>query len=159
MTTITFPKRLPYPMVESYSIRPDEAIIRTDMEAGPARQRRRYTQTPSKIAVKWIMSPEQFCLFEAWYKYYAKEGAEWFVITLLGGIGLTEQEARFTQQFEANITAGRLWQITTELEIRDRPTITEDATLIIMDSDFQKLELSVDRLHILVHKSCPNKLN
>ena len=86
MTTITFPKRLPYPTVEGYSIRPDEAIIRTDMEAGPARQRRRYTQTPSKIAVKWIMSPEQFCLFEAWYKYYAKEGAEWFVITLLGGI-------------------------------------------------------------------------
>lgn len=159
MTTITFPKRLPYPTVESYSIRPDEAIIRTDMEAGPARQRRRYTQTPSKIAVKWIMSPEQFCLFEAWYKYYAKEGAEWFVITLLGGIGLTEQEARFTQQFESSITAGRLWQIITELEIRDRPTITEDATLIIMDSDFQKLELSVDRLHILVHKSCPNKLN
>lgn len=159
MTTITFPKRLPYPTVESYSIRPDEAIIRTDMEAGPARQRRRYMQTPSKIAVKWIMSPEQFCLFEAWYKYYAKEGAEWFVITLLGGIGLTEQEARFTQQFEASITAGRLWQITTELEIRDRPTITEDATLIIMDSDFQKLELSVDRLHTLVHKSCHQKLN
>ena len=157
MTTITFPKRLPYPTVEGYSIRPDEAIIRTDMEAGPARQRRRYTQTPSKIAVKWIMSPEQFCLFEAWYKYYAKEGAEWFVITLLGGIGLTEQEARFTQQFEASIIAGRLWQITTELEIRDR--ITEDAMLIIMDSDFQKLEFTVDKLHILVHKSCPQKLN
>lgn len=59
MTTITFPKRLPYPTVEGYSIRPDEAIIRTDMEAGPARQRRRYTQTPSKISVKWVMSPEQ----------------------------------------------------------------------------------------------------
>ena len=159
MTTITFPKRLPYPTVEGYSIRPDEAIIRTDMEAGPARQRRRYTQTPSKFTVKWIMSPEQFCLFEAWYRYYAKEGAEWFVITLLGGIGLTEQEARFTEQFEASIIAGRLWQITTELEIRDRPTITEDATLIIMDSDFQKLEFTVDRLHAFVHKSCPQKLN
>ena len=105
------------------------------------------------------MSPEQFCLFEAWYKYYAKEGAEWFVITLLGGIGLTEQEARFTKQFEASITAGRLWQITTELEIRDRPTITEDATLIIMDSDFQKLEMVTNRLHILVHKILPIKLN
>ncbi len=46
--TLRFPKRLPYPTVEGYSIRPDEAIIRTDMEAGPARQRRRYTQTPTK---------------------------------------------------------------------------------------------------------------
>ena len=158
MTVIIFPKRLPYPTVEGYSIRPEEAIIRTDMEAGPARQRRRYTQTPSKITIKWIMSPEQFCLFEAWYKYYAKEGAEWFIITLSGGIGLTEQEARFTQQFEASIISGRLWQITTELEIRDRPTITEDATLIIMDSDFQKLEITVDKLHTLVHRYWPNKL-
>jgi len=158
MTAIIFPKSLPYPTVEGYSIRPEEAIIRTDMESGPARQRRRYTQTPSKITIKWIMSPEQFCLFEAWYKYYAKEGAEWFIITLLGGIGLTEQEARFTQQFEASIISGRLWQITTELEIRDRPTITEDATLIIMDSDFQKLEITVDKLHTLVHRYWPNKL-
>lgn len=152
-------EKLPYPTVEGYSIRPDEAIIRTDMESGPARQRRRYTQTPSKISVRWIMNPEQFCLFEAWYKYHAKEGAEWFVITLLGGIGLTEQDARFTQQFEASLIAGRLWQITSELEIRDRPTITEDAMEIIIDSDFQKLEFTVDKLHILVHRSCPIKLN
>ena len=157
--TIKFPERLPYPTVESYSIRPDEAIIRTDMESGPARQRRRYTQTPSKITVRWVMSPEQFCLFEAWYKYYGKEGAEWFSINLLGGIGLTEQDVRFTQQFEASLIAGRLWQITSELEIRDRPTITEDALQIIMDSDFQKLELTVDKLHRFVHYTCPHDLN
>lgn len=156
--SIQFPKKLPYPTVQNYSIRPNEAIIRTDMESGPARQRRRYTQTPSKISVRWVMNHEQFCLFEAWYKYQAKEGAEWFVITLLGGIGLTEQDARFTQQFQASILAGRLWEITTELEIRDRPTITEDAMNIILDSDFQKLELTVDKLHIFVHRTCPRNL-
>ena len=157
--SIYFPKRLPYPTIEGYTIKPGEAIVRTEMEAGPARHRRRYTQTPSKIAVKWIMNPEQFCLFEAWYKYYAKEGAEWFVITLLGGIGLTEQDARFTQQFEASLIAGRLWQITSELEIRDRPTVSEDATIIILNSDFQKLEISVNKLHIFIHQSCPLKLD
>lgn len=157
--TIKFPERLPYPTVESYSIRPDEAIIRTDMESGPARQRRRYTQTPSKITVRWIMSPEQFCLFEAWYKYYGKEGAEWFSINLLGGIGLTEQDARFTQQFEASLIAGRLWQITSELEIRDRPTISEEATGVISEIDLQSLELLSSKLHILVHLSLSKNLN
>ena len=157
--TITFPKRLPYPTVEGYSIRPDEAIVRTEMEAGHARQRRRYTQTPSKIAVKWILSPEQFSVFESWYKYYAKEGAEWFTINLLGGIGLTEQEARFTEQFEASLLNGYLWQITSQLEIRDRPTLTADAMEIVMDSDFRGLENTVSKLHIFVHTSCPRKLN
>ena len=85
--TINFPKTLPYPTVQGYAIKPGEAIVRTEMEAGPARQRRRYTQTPSRITVKWIFNLEQFAVFEAWYKYYAQEGGEWFIITLLGGIG------------------------------------------------------------------------
>ena len=46
--TINFPKTLPYPTVQGYAIKPGEAIVRTEMEAGPARQRRRYTQTPSR---------------------------------------------------------------------------------------------------------------
>lgn len=104
--TVIFPEKLPYPTTEGYAIKPGEAIVRTDMEAGPARQRRRYEQTPSKISVRWVMNREQFSLFEAWYKYYAKEGAEWFVITLLGGLGLLKQEARFTQQFEAKLLNG-----------------------------------------------------
>ena len=39
--TINFPKTLPYPTVQGYAIKPGEAIVRTEMEAGPARQRRR----------------------------------------------------------------------------------------------------------------------
>ena len=147
--TVYFPKKLPYPTVEGYTIKPDEAIIRTEMEAGPARQRRRYSQTPSKISAKWIMSPEQFSVFEAWYRYRAKEGAEWFYITLLGGLGLTEQEARFTQQFEASLLNGYLWQISSELDIRD----------LVENCDFRLLEISVDKLHTLVHKSLFQKLN
>ena len=46
--TINFPKTLPYPTVQGYAIKPGEAIVRTEMEAGPARQRRRYTQTLSE---------------------------------------------------------------------------------------------------------------
>lgn len=157
--TVIFPEKLPYPTTEGYAIKPGEAIVRTDMEAGPARQRRRYTQTPTKISVRWLMNPEQFCVFEAWYKYHAKEGGEWFVITLLGGIGLSSQEARFTQQFEAKLLNGYLWEITSELEIRDRPTLTEDAMAIAIDSDYTKLINTCDRLHILVHRTLPIKLN
>ncbi len=151
MTSITFPSLLPYPLASSYTIKPDEAIVRTDMEAGPARQRRRYTQTPSKITVKWIMNKEQFALFEAWYKYQAKEGAEQFYITLLGGLGLTEQEARFTTQFEATLTNGYLWEITSELEIRDRPTLREDGMELLIDNDYNKLLLAVDRFELYVN--------
>ncbi len=156
--TITFPKHLPYPTVEGYSIKPDEAIVRTDMEAGPARQRRRYTQTPSKISVRWLMNREQFSLFEAWYKFHAKEGAEWFFITLLGGLGLLEQDARFTKQFEAKLYNGILWEITSELEIRDRPTLSEGALNILLDCDYDKLVIATNVFHTFVHITCPKNI-
>lgn len=156
--TVIFPEKLPYPTTEGYAIKPGEAIVRTDMEAGPARQRRRYEQTPSKISVRWVMNREQFSLFEAWYKYHAKEGAEWFYITLFGGLGLLEQEARFTQQFEAKLLNGYLWEITSELEIRDRPTLSEGALNILLDCDYEKLVLGVNRLHDYVHVTCPKQI-
>ncbi|MDP7214891.1 MAG: hypothetical protein QF583_03050, partial [Rhodospirillales bacterium] len=85
---ISWPSTLPLPTIEGYGVHPGEAILRTEMEAGPARQRRRYTQVPSRITVRWLLRRDQFALFEAWYRWQAKEGGEWFSIDLLGGLGL-----------------------------------------------------------------------
>ena len=63
--TEVWPDRLPLPTIEGYGIQPGEAILRTGMEAGPARQRRRFTNVPSRITVRWVMRAEQFLLFEA----------------------------------------------------------------------------------------------
>jgi len=153
--TITWPATLPLPTVQGYGIRPGEAILRTEMEAGPARQRKRFTSVPSRIAVRWLMKREQFVLFEAWYRWHAKEGGEWFEIPLLGGIGLTTHEARFTRQFEAKLVGGVLWEIASELEIRERPTLSADALDIALDSDLASLSVTADRLHGLVHVTLP----
>jgi len=153
--TVVWPETLPLPTVEGYGIQPGEAILRTEMEAGPARQRRRFTQTPSRVTVRWVMRREQFALFEAWYRWQAKEGGEWFGIDLLGGLGLLQQEARFTRQFEARIFAGVLWEVRSELEIRERPTLDEDTLAILISEDLNGLYASFDSLHQLVHVTLP----
>lgn len=137
--TITWPSMLPLPTVDGYGIRPGEAILRTEMEAGPARQRRRYTQVPSRITVRWVLRREKFALFEAWYRWAAKEGGAWFEIDLKGGLGLVPQEARFTRQFEARILAGTLWEVRSELEIRERPTLSEEALAVALSEDLAGL--------------------
>lgn len=156
---IHWPRTLPLPTVDSYSIEPGEAILRTEMEAGPARQRRRFTQVPSRISVRWIMRHEQFALFEGWYRWQAKEGGAWFEINLLGGIGLVKQEARFTRQFQAQLLNGVLWEIRSELEIRERPVLNEDLVAILVNEDVYGLMAAIDGLHILVHKTLPIRLN
>jgi len=151
----SWPERLPLPSIEGYGISPGEAILRTEMEAGPARQRRRFTQVPSRITVRWIMDRGQFALFEAWYRWAAAEGGTWFEIDLLGGLGLLPQEARFTRQFEARPYRGRLWEVTSELEIRERPTLSEGGLAILLTEDVAGLTGAADALHMLVHETLP----
>ncbi|MBL6934098.1 MAG: hypothetical protein ISR48_01670 [Alphaproteobacteria bacterium] len=87
-TPITWPATLPLPTIDGYGVYPGEAIPRTEMEAGPARQRRRYTQVPSRISVRWVLRQDQFALFEAWRRWRAKEGGEGLVLTLERRYGL-----------------------------------------------------------------------
>ena len=149
-----WPDKLPLPSTEGYGIAPGEAILRTEMEAGPARQRRRFTQVPSRIAVRWLMRAEQFALFEAWYRYTAEEGGAWFEIDLLGGLGLVPQEALFTRQFEARPYRGRLWEVVSELEIRARLTLSESGLAILLTEDVPGL---AGALHALVHETLPGR--
>jgi len=156
---IVWPATLPLPTVQGYSVQPGEAILRTDMDAGLARQRRRFTEVPTKVSVRWIMRRDQYAVFEGWYKWNAKEGANWFTITLLGGLGLLDQEARFTRQFSSKLMAGgNLWEISSELEIRERPVLTEEAMEIVLSNSVQDLFITVDALHTLVHTTLPNQI-
>ncbi len=150
--TITWPTTLPLPTVQGYSVQPGDTILRTDMESGLARQRRKFTNVPTKVSVRWIMRRDQYAVFEGWYRWSAKEGASWFSITLLGGLGLQEQDARFTRQFSARLLAGgTLWEVTSELEIRERPVLTEDAMAIVLTNSVQDLFLTTTALHTLIH--------
>ncbi|MDD4519404.1 MAG: hypothetical protein PHI50_00770, partial [Alphaproteobacteria bacterium] len=73
-------------------------------------------------------------------------------------LGLLEQEARFTKQFEAKLMNGYLWEITSELEIRDRPTLSEGALAILLDCDYDRLVIAVNCLHTFVHVTCPQQI-
>ncbi len=148
---ITWPATLPLPTIDGYGVHPGEAILRTEMEAGPARQRRRYTQVPSRISVRWVLRRDQFALFEAWYRWQAKEGGEWFTIDLLGGLGLVGHEARFTRQFNARLINGTRWEVTSELEIRERPVLTEDALNIALAEDIAGLLAAIDSFDTTVN--------
>jgi hypothetical protein len=157
---ILWPDTLPLPTVQGYNIQPGDTILRTEMDAGLARQRRRFTNAPTKVSVRWIMRRDQYAIFEGWYRWHAKEGANWFSITLLGGLGLLEQEARFTRQFASRLLAGgTLWEVTSELEIRERPVLDEDLLNLLLSEDPQGIIIAGDGLHTLVHQTLPIQMN
>ena len=127
MSTV-WPPLFPSPTLQSYSVSPDESIARTKMESGAARQRRRFTSTPSRVNLRWVMDARIFGLFEAWYHYKAKEGAEWIEIDLKNGFGYVSNQARFLAPYSAKLLSGDIWEVVANLEVREMK-IADEATL------------------------------
>jgi hypothetical protein len=157
--TVSWPDVLPIPRYDGYSIVPGDPIQRTEMEAGAARQRRRFIDVPSRISLRWKMTNEQYAIFEGWYKWEAREGAAWFNMSLRSGLGFAPHVARFLGQPQAVPTdRGLHWEITTELEIRERPVLTSGATAIVLSESVGGLMSAINGLHDLVHINSPQHL-
>lgn len=153
--SLSWPTRLPLPTYDGYALEPESSVTRTDVESGPARQRRRFTQTPTRIPVRWRFQDVDFATFEAWFRLKLADGADWFAISLLGGIGIAAHEARFVGQgnapYKAAPSRGGVWIVTSVLEIRERPMLDKGALEILLAEDVVVLFANIAALHTTLH--------
>ena len=118
----TWPATLPAPKLAGYTVAPTDATIRTDMEFGAARARRRTFARLDRVAVSWVFTDAEMAIFRTWFDNDAEAagGSAWFSISLrVGNTGATTQEARFVGPFEAVLMKSSLWSVTGSLEVRD----------------------------------------
>lgn len=154
--TVRWPDSFPKPLLNGYSIKPEQTVVRTSMETGLARQRQRFSSVSTMANVRWLMNNETVALFEAWYKYKAHSGAEWIIMTLNNGLGPIDSEARFTKPYSAKSVSDTLWRVTAELEVRDMTTLSE-AQLDLIIAPVSILTNSKE-LHELIHRDLSNNL-
>ena len=158
-TLPSWPTRLPLPTYDGYALEPESATARTDMEAGPARQRRRYTGTPTRIPVRWRLSAVDFATFEAWFRLKLADGSDWFSVNLLGGFGVSPHDARFLAQngtpYRAVPSRGGAWVVTSVLEVRQRPMLDAGALDILLAEDVSALFVDIAALHNILHVGLP----
>lgn len=129
--TIDYPAGLPAPLRSGYGVNHISPLIRTELETGRARQRRRYTSVPSLASVSWLMSQAQAQLFEAWFKWTLSDGAEWFNARLRTPLGLQDYECRFAEMYSGPDLVGvDRWRFSADLEIRERQVLPYDYTLL-----------------------------
>ncbi|MEN6621305.1 MAG: hypothetical protein ABFD50_07140 [Smithella sp.] len=117
----TWPTNLPNPS-SNYSLDPVDQTIRTDMESGAARARRRTTARNDKVTVSWLFTDAQLDIFRTWFEDAttgAAGGASWFTVNLLiGNTGFSTVEARFVGPFKCAYAPVMHWTVSAELEIR-----------------------------------------
>ena len=122
VATINFPTTLPGVQMTNYGFKPGNSMIRTEMDTGLARQRRRYVASPTEFMVSWDFDMKQLGIFEKFYQNDCQAGSAWFNINLVNGVGQTSYVARFVEPYNAQ-TTGRefLWNVKAKLEVIGRP--------------------------------------
>ena len=121
----SWPSTLPAPLVSAFSLEPLQAFLRTQMDAGAARQRRRFSVTPTTVPFVVDLSQYNLATFEAWYHFEISDGAGWFTINLRNGLGVVSCEARFSEPYKAINNDVMFWRVSGKLEVRSMPTLTE----------------------------------
>jgi len=123
MATIDFPTTLPLPLRNGYRLNHVSPLMRSELQSGRARQRRKYTIVPSIVSVSWLLTTPQAQQFESWFRWSTVDGSEWFNCRLSTPMGLAEYECRFTEMYSGPELVGiSHWKITAQLEMRERHT-------------------------------------
>lgn len=129
MSAAVWPDFLPPPTLADYSLKPKSRTVRTDMEAGTARVRRRFTRVPTVTPAQWVFDQAQFGLFEWWFENTIDGGAAWFAGPALNGTGLINVQCRFIDgqggPYEAKPQGGGLWRVSAQLEVDQMPFIPD----------------------------------
>jgi hypothetical protein len=117
----TWPATLPGPVLDGYALDPIDQTIRTDMEFGAARTRRRSTAQNDKLAVSWIFTRAQMAAFRIWFADSAQAagGSAWFDIVVDTGEGASaSQTCKFAGPWKGSLRGGGIWSVTATLEVR-----------------------------------------
>ena len=124
-TEITWPKGFPIPLREGYDINHVDPLMRTGMQSGRARQRRRFASVPSMVSVAWFFRTDAHAMtFESWFRDVLKDGTEWFNTPLKTPIGMQQYVCRFTEMYKGpKLIAARSWRVDAVLEVWERPLL------------------------------------
>jgi hypothetical protein len=114
MANINWPELLPPTLLlAGLSMQPQNNVIRTSMDAGPKKARRRYTASTKSFSGKQVFSAAELAVFEQFYHTVLAAGVLRFNFT--DPITLETSEFRFSGPYSTAAVEG-LWQVSMSLE-------------------------------------------
>jgi hypothetical protein len=114
MAVITWPEPLPATLLlDGLSKQPQGNVVRTAMDAGPKKARRRYTARTVKYSGKQVFSKAELAAFEQFYHAVLADGVRRFAFT--DPFTLEPAEFRFTADYAVAAIEGH-FEVAMQLE-------------------------------------------
>lgn len=118
----SFPATLPAPRLDDYALDALAQTVRTEMEVGAPRVRRRTRARLDRARLSWVLTDEQMLVLRSWIESqsYGAGGAAWNSMTLaVGDGGFRTCEVRIAGDWRARLLSGTpLWLVEASAEIR-----------------------------------------
>lgn len=113
-------------------------VIRSQMDTGLTRTRKRFSINIKTVDLTWEMTDEEFGYFEAWMENYGvSDGAAWFYMDLALGDEMQQTKVRLIGSFSSDwSSAGFYWNVSAKLEVYDVYAVPPDAIELLLDPVF-----------------------
>ena len=119
---MAWPSTLPIPSISGYDIETTDPTVRTDMDGGAARVRRRFTSAPDNISLRFVFSEAQMVIFRGFWDSDFRGGAAWAFVPVKDGrsAGVSSRECRpLTGSFTAALLSKSRWTVEFKVEARN----------------------------------------
>lgn len=138
----TWPENIvPLPAAD-FAAENESSVIRSKMETGRFRQRRRFTAEHETARLTFDLTDNEYSMFKAIWKYKLLNGSNWFTIRLPVGDGntLTLVEVRFIANYRANHAPFANWSVSAPIEFKESSSVSEDVLDVIIDDGYDTSE-------------------
>jgi len=139
-----YPKTLPIPLLAEYQISDVDPIQRTSLDSGRTRQRRRFRNVPTKLAIQHVFNDLQFELFVGWWVNIIFDGALEYSAKIRTSTGFGERVIRATSMYTAARLGGGNWRVSYSAEVSFRDVIDLERTLELIYFDGAPLQDAAD---------------
>lgn len=139
----------------TFSHKPGDANIRTDMDGGPSRVRRRFTNVPQQYQFQVLMTSLEKLVFEGFFANIVNAGADWFSMPVVVGNEYLTSTVRIVKDGVSFSDAGYdKYILSLGIEIRDLPTL--DALTAWLIGNYGYPDPFSDPLQIVVNQLYPS---
>jgi len=144
----------------SWSFKPKMQTLRSDMDAGHARVRRRFTQATAEIDFNIVMDYEETEYFKSFVEYDLFGGVSWFTMPVFQGNSYYSMDVRFRNAenpYSISELGFNLNQITMQIETRGNALLISDGAGYLIDLwGADNVEDFLNRIHQVVHVDYPS---
>jgi hypothetical protein len=130
-TLIKFPSNLPAPLLSDHSLKQQSNLLRTKMDSGHARVRRRFKSVPTVMGTTWHCNKNDALGLEWFVTHQLNWATAYFVMGILTPNGIIEHEVRFITSplEEYKPIGGGWWEYKAQIEIKHRVILDEQQTV------------------------------